>query len=44
MSPASGFDDPAAFVEMMESSIAISLQDTGEGTQVPTRSRSLKVS
>jgi hypothetical protein len=31
---ACGFDDPAAFVEMMESSIAIGLQDTGEVAQM----------
>jgi hypothetical protein len=31
MSPACGFDDPAAFVEMMKSSIGIGLQNTGEG-------------
>src|ERR1700733_6346782 len=30
MSPAGGFDDPAAFVEMMESSIGVGLQNTGE--------------
>src|SRR5271169_6335003 len=34
MSPAGGFYDPAAFVEMMESSIGIGLQNTGEVTQV----------
>lgn len=30
MSPASGFYDPAAFVEMMKARIAIRLQDAGE--------------
>jgi hypothetical protein len=30
MCPARGFDDPAAFVEMMETSIAIGLQDACE--------------
>src|ERR1700685_2438565 len=34
MSPACGFDDPAAFVEMVEPSIGVGLQNTGEGTQV----------
>src|ERR1700685_4639676 len=34
MSPAGGFYDPAAFVEMMESSIGIGLQNTGEEAQM----------
>src|ERR1700728_439820 len=34
MSPAGGFHDPAAFVEMMESSIGIGLQNTGEEAQM----------
>ena len=34
MSPACGFDDPAGFVEMMESSIGIGLQNTGEEAQM----------
>jgi hypothetical protein len=34
MSPARGFYDPAAFVEMMESSIAIGLEHAGEETQM----------
>jgi hypothetical protein len=34
MSPACGFYDPAAFVEMMESSIGIGPQNTGEEAQM----------
>ncbi len=34
MSPAGGFNDPAAFVEMMESNIGIGLQNTGEEAQM----------
>ena len=34
MSPAGGFYDPAAFVEMMESSIGVGLQNTGEDAQM----------
>jgi hypothetical protein len=37
MSPACSFYDPAAFVEMMEPSIAIGLQDTGEVAQMLLR-------
>src|SRR5271156_1151920 len=34
MSPACSFDDPAAFVEMMKSSIGIGLQNSGKGVQM----------
>jgi hypothetical protein len=34
MSPTCGFDDPAGFVEMMESSIGIGLQNPGEEAQM----------
>src|SRR5271163_5293566 len=34
MSPACGFDDPAAFVEMMKPSIGIGLQNTCKGAQM----------
>src|ERR1700733_1648687 len=34
MSPASGLDDPAPFVEMMKSSIGIGLQNTGKRVQM----------
>src|SRR5271156_6509009 len=43
MSPACGFDDPAAFVEMMKSSIGIGLQNSGKGVQMLLRMFSLAI-
>ena len=43
MSPACAFPDPAAFVEMMEPSVGIGLQDTGKMAQMLLRMFSLAI-